>query len=196
VPAGTVTTLPAPVQAHHGEIVGQVTSAVGDHLVDHQPRHLVGCQLPAATQQLIQPASAIARSALRGRLQHPVTHQHQPIPRLQRQPLHLVDRLGVHAKRQVGVQPDRLDLAAAHQPGQRMPGVDHRTGPPWHVKAQHLPGHKPLPAELGVQRPVGMVDLLQQPRPAAGVAQRSHRQPGQQCRLQAMAHRVGDRHRH
>jgi hypothetical protein len=45
-----------------------------------------------------------------------------------------------------------------------------------------------------MQRPVSLVDLLQQPRPAAGVAQRGHRQPGQQGCLQPVAHRVGHRH--
>jgi pimeloyl-ACP methyl ester carboxylesterase len=59
---------PAPVQTHHGEIVSQVTGAVGDHLLDHQPRHLIGRQLPAAKYQLIQPAGAIRRSAFRSRL--------------------------------------------------------------------------------------------------------------------------------
>ena len=41
---------PAPVQTHHGDIVSQVTGAVSDHLLDHQPRHLIGRQLPAAEQ--------------------------------------------------------------------------------------------------------------------------------------------------
>jgi pimeloyl-ACP methyl ester carboxylesterase len=41
---------PTPVQTHHGDIVGQVTGAVSDHLLDHQPRHLIGRQLPAAEQ--------------------------------------------------------------------------------------------------------------------------------------------------
>ena len=55
---------------------------------------------------------------------------------------------------------------------------------PRHIKAQDLSGHEPLPAELLMQRPVGVAGLLQQPCPAAaGVAQRGHGQPGQQRRL-------------
>ena len=41
---------PQKIQTHHGDIVGQVTGAVTDHLLDHQPRHLIGRQLPAAEQ--------------------------------------------------------------------------------------------------------------------------------------------------
>jgi hypothetical protein len=41
---------PAPVQTHHRDIVSQVTGPVSDHILDHQPRHLIGRQLPAAEQ--------------------------------------------------------------------------------------------------------------------------------------------------
>ncbi len=47
-----------------------------------------------------------------------------------------------------------------------------------------------------MQRLVGVVDLVEQPRrTAAGVAQCGHGEPGKQRGLQAVAHRVGDRHR-
>jgi hypothetical protein len=67
--------------------------------------------------------------------QHPVAQQHQPIPRLQYQPLHLTDRGRVQPERQVGVQPDRLDPAAADPPGQRVSGqsVGAELRPPYAV---------------------------------------------------------------
>ena len=120
----------------------------------------------------MQLASAIRRSAFESP-PAPRRSAEPTDPRSQREPLHLVDGVGIHAKRQVSVQPDRLDPAASYQPGQWVAGVDDRAGGPRHIKAQDLSGHEPLPAELLVQRPVGVAGLLQQPCPAAaGVAQR------------------------